>query len=354
MILLLVLVHTLPSGHAKQCATGTNARSFPLNPTELRLTAGGPGIVLPNATLLFTADANLRMVDGKNNVLWNLTSSDGNCTVNPQNCTAVFQGDGNFCVHNHLGHPLFATETYNEHAATMVVQDFDPFLQIFDTECKILWWTSNHVIPPGPVDEVKYYARQGGFHLFEGDSIDIKDVSLYLSYGCNLQINDTSTAGDGNILWETKTHGTNCTFSMGSDGNCILHSCVGPKCRLVWATWTYNQNMGYLEFRNQNPYLEFFSGSGELVWSDLGVPSFNHSQLGGIYDIGQVTGTCILLCYRKFVFVKCQPVCLQSFHAQSNLKVYISSRQCEHIGSSNLDQTGQILEFRMGCCCAHT
>ncbi len=102
-----------------------------------------------------------------------------------------------------------------------------------------------------------------GLTLAHGSRVDILGASLMFTNGGNLEVTDSL----GNIVWQTNTSvqcGGTCRAVFQNDGNLVLY---GPTNKAYWTSQSWNNNLGWMKFSNQAPYLEITNENDKVLWT---------------------------------------------------------------------------------------
>lgn len=125
-------------------------------PLEKRFEAGSlilqsnERVELAGGHLVFQTNGNLAFVDDLNRDLWK-SNSPKDCNT-PNDCKAVWQGDGNLVLY-HKGKPYWETTTWQSHVRgqTLVVSVANPHLKILNSTNNLVWSSNGGIVTPAPV-----------------------------------------------------------------------------------------------------------------------------------------------------------------------------------------------------------
>jgi len=109
-----------------------------------------------------------------------------------------------------------------------------------------------------------------GLTVAAGEKIAINGSTLLVTSDGDAQVNNST----GGVVWHTGTNAdcsspTACKLVFQNDGNLVMYLPAGSN---GWASNSWGNNMGSLEFANSPPYLQVFDENCNAVWSSEAIP----------------------------------------------------------------------------------
>ena len=217
--------------------------------------AMGTRIASPNGRffLIFQTDKNVvlyKVTAQGDKALWH-TNTANHAT------RTVMQADGNFVLYENAK-PIWASNTYGNKNATLVVQD-DGNLVIYSTDKRPLW-ASNTVQPAEPEVTNQICCDR---EITMGNRITSPNGRYFLIFQTDRNVVLYKKTKDGDkALWHTNTANHATRTVMQADGNFVLYENAKP----IWASNTYGNKNATLVVQDDGN-LVIYSTAKRALWA---------------------------------------------------------------------------------------